>query len=426
MAMTGKTSGKTRTSTAPFRVAVAGLIGLLVASFGAAPTYADTGGPGYAFSGIAGGTRITSGTGEVISDLTVPTEVGGSGFSSMSNAAAELSLGSVVHTGAVSTQASTDPIDGGYRVRTASVVDDLSALGGVVTATAVQTISVARVLNGVTSRSTTTTFSGLRVAGRKIPRKVAPNTRIYVRGVAVVVLNMGTGTRAPNQASTSGAGLTIDLLKPSGELAAGDTITVAPTTASLGAAPPCGHALYGHSFGTRVVGNPGFDETAPVYLPAAGTDGKTVVSTLAATHLTAADQLGSTTDVVTGTNTSSACDGRASAQVSGISLLNGAITADLVATSTHVRQASTATKPTVQGSATLQNLMIGGRPVLAGTAPNTTLSLGDYAEVVVNQRQRPNRRSLVVRALDITLTRTVDGFPAGTEIQVAVSRVAIS
>lgn len=423
---------RTRTSTTvPIRVAIAGLTGLLVAASGVQPAYAADAGTGYSFAGSAGGTQIRASDGSVVSPLTAPAEVSGDVLTSNANSVAHLAVNGAINTGPVSTSTSTAAVDGGYQVRSESLVDGLSALDGAITATAVQTVSIVRVVNGVTSHSITTTFNGLTIAGKRFPATVPANTHVKLPDVAYVGLNFALASTAQDRAIAEGAGVAIDLLKPVGSVQVADTISAAPATASFDLIPtPCGRGLYAHSFGTRVLGSnlAGIrsGETAPITLPAGGTDSATVTASLAGVKLNVLSHVGAVTDAVTGTSTSTTCDSRATAHVSAINLLNGAIKAVLVTSAARATQASSAAKPALQGSATLQHLVVEGKPVPVNVSPNTKVTLGAVGVVIVNQRLRPNQRSLVVRALDIRLTKAVAGFPAGAEIQIAASRVAIT
>jgi len=168
------------------------------------------------------------------------------------------------------------------------------------------------------------------------------------------------------------------------------------------------------------------DETAPITMAAAGTNGQVETAAIAGVHLAPLATVGAVTDSIDGTNTASAFNGSASSRIGAVNLLNGAIRADVIGSAAAVTGSAPGFNPTLVGSATLVNLVIGGKPIDLNTAPNTQIKLGNIAQITINQQIHPTSRSLLVRALDIKLLVATDGFPAGAEIEVAVSRVAVA
>lgn len=385
---------------------------------------------GYSFDGWAGGTLAKSASNQVISDLTAPSSINGARLTSASNTLAGVTLSAAFHTGAVNTSTAATEISGGYQVRSTSRVANVIALGGFVSADAVVVTTVAKVVNGVASHSVSTTFVDLKVGAIQMPASVPANTVMKDTDVASVVLNNSISGAAGSHSYSYGTGILITLVKPSGSFPAGTSISIAPTFAAVGPnQTPSGHALYGHSFGTKVIGNRlagtgiAAKESAPVTLQPAGTAGIPITSQAAAVALDPHASVGAVNDTVSGTNTTTAYAGRATASVSGVSLFDGLVTADAVTSTAVVQGAATATDPsTLAGSSTSSNLVIAGK-AYTSVPPNTRVKL-PFAVVTINQSIRLSTGALVVRALDIHLTKAAYGFPAGAEIQVACSRIA--
>ncbi|WP_405021227.1 hypothetical protein OHV05_34310 [Kitasatospora sp. NBC_00070] len=112
----------------------------------------------------------------------------------------------------------------------------------------------------------------------------------------------------------------------------------------------------------------------------------------------------------------------AHAQVAGVNLLGGLVTADLVGTSAQARQPLTGTGPgaiTLTGATTLTNLRVAGVTVSADTAPNTTIGLPLVGSLVVNQ-QTPlaGGKGITVTALSLTLL-------SGVHLTIAQSTAAL-
>ncbi|MFC4033906.1 choice-of-anchor P family protein [Streptomyces polygonati] len=112
----------------------------------------------------------------------------------------------------------------------------------------------------------------------------------------------------------------------------------------------------------------------------------------------------------------------AHAQVSGINLLGGLISADLVGTSAQARQPLTGTGPgaiTLTGATALTNLRVAGVAVAADTAPNTTIGLPLVGSLVVNQQTTiAGGKGITVTALSLTLL-------TGVHVTIAQSTAAL-
>ena len=112
----------------------------------------------------------------------------------------------------------------------------------------------------------------------------------------------------------------------------------------------------------------------------------------------------------------------AHAQVTGINLLGGLITADLVGTSAQAQQPLTDTGPgviTATGATTLTNLRVAGVAVSADATPNTTIALPLVGSLVVNQQTAvAGHKGITVTALSLTLL-------TGVHLTIAQSTAAL-
>jgi hypothetical protein len=389
---------------------------------------------GYEFVGWSGGSLVRAADNTITSDLTAASSINNEGLVSDSDSAGSVLVNNLLNTGAVSTSTASTAIDGGYKVVSEARTAHISALGGLITADAIDTVSTATVVNNIATHSVQSTLLNLKVGNTHVPANVRPNTIIRIPNVATVSLNYSLSFAKDNSSYNIGIGAYVSLLKPRGENAVGAELAISPTYAALGPVivPPSGHFLYGNAYGTKVAVQVGSlagirsDETAPITMAAAGTDGTPQTSQTAGVHLNPAAGVGAVTDTVNGTNTSSAYDGQASSRIGAVNLLNGLIKADAIGSLARVRGPASATVPTVSGASTLVNLVINGKPISVNTAPNSQIRVLNLGLITINQQIRPNNRSIIVRALDIKLSTAAYGFPAGAEIQVAVSRVSVS
>ncbi|WP_037911143.1 choice-of-anchor P family protein [Actinacidiphila yeochonensis] len=112
----------------------------------------------------------------------------------------------------------------------------------------------------------------------------------------------------------------------------------------------------------------------------------------------------------------------AHARITGVNLLGGLITADLLGTSAQARQPLTGTGPgaiTLTGATAVTNLRVAGVAVSADAAPNTTIALPLVGSLVVNQ-QTPvaGGKGVTVTALSLTLL-------TGVRVTIAQSTAAL-
>ncbi len=388
---------------------------------------------GYSFVGWAGGSLVRAANNVITSDLTAASSINYENPASDTNSAAAVQIPHLLNTGVMSTSAVASAIDGGYKVVSKAETAHIGALGGLITADAINTVSTATVVNGVATSSVKSTFLNLKVGGVKVPINVKPNTIITIPNVATVALNYSLSFAKTNTAFNVGIGAYVSLLKPRGENAIGAEVALSPTYAALApvVVPPSGHFLYANAYGTKVAARVGTlvgvesDPTAPITMGAAGTRGVTKTSSIAAVNLTPVARVGAVTNSVTGTNTSTRYDALATSRVAAINLFRGLIRADAVKSKARVRGAATAAVPRITGSSTLLNLTINGKAIPLNASPNTKINLLNIAVVTINQQIR-TAKSIIVRAIDIKLSTAAYGLPAGAEVQVASSRVSVS
>ena len=391
---------------------------------------------GFEFVGWAGGSLVRAANNIITSDLTAASSINNEGLVSDTNDAAHVTVKDLLNTGEVATSARSSAVEGGYQVRSEARTAGISALGGLITADAIDTTSIAKVVDGVASTSVSTTFVNLKVGTVHVPVNVKPNTIIRIPNVATVALNYQLAfTDHADSAYTIGIGAYVSLLKPRGSNAIGAELAISPTTSQLGpvVTPPSGHFLYAKAYGTKVTAKVGdlagiqSDETAPITMAAAGTpNGEIDTSSIASVDLNPLAHVGAITDSIQGTNTADAYDGQAGSRIGAINLLNGFIRADAVNSFARVKGAANALIPSVTGGSSLVNLIINGKPIVLSGAPNTVINILGVAKITINQQIHPTSRSLIVRALDIQLLNAKAGFPAGAEIQVAVTHVSVS
>jgi hypothetical protein len=384
--------------------------------------------------GWAGGSIVRAADNTITSALTAASEIEGPKFQTSTNNAATINVADLISAGAVTTSTQALPIPGGVEVISHVKTADVSLLGGAIQVKAIDTTATATFISGVVDSDTSTTFVGATVGSTHIPITVPKNLDINIPNVARVLLNVTfTATQTGNAVMTEGAGLYVSLLKPRGKNAIGAEVILNPTYSAIQLQnPTLDHVVRGSAYGTRVTAAVGTlaniqsDPTAPITMPAAGTFGKTNFNTIASANLAPLLQVGAVTTSIEGLDTATALDARSSAEIAGINLFNGAITADAIKAVAHASgvPGNPDTALESDGSSTLVNLRIGGKLIPINTAPNTVINIANLAIVTINEIEKtPN--AILVRVLDIKITTASYGLPVGAEIQIATATASV-
>jgi hypothetical protein len=115
----------------------------------------------------------------------------GTGGQTLTNNISSFDVGSVLSLGNGVTTAFGGPLEGGgTRARTTATVEDVSLLGGLITATAVKAVAQETFKNGVRTRSTAGSgFVALRIGTFSVPADTPPNTGRQLSGLGRVVIN---------------------------------------------------------------------------------------------------------------------------------------------------------------------------------------------------------------------------------------------
>lgn len=108
----------------------------------------------------------------------------------LTNNVETLDVGAALSLGSGVTTAFGGPRNGGTVARTTATVEDVSLLGGLITAGAIKAVAQETFKGGTRTRSTAGSgFVALRIAGASIPLNTPPNTRVQLPGFGRVIVN---------------------------------------------------------------------------------------------------------------------------------------------------------------------------------------------------------------------------------------------
>lgn len=338
------------------------------------------------------------------------------------NTVATVNAAPVVTTGTATTTGDTSasPI----QTVTSATTENISLLGGLVTAVAIRSRSTASQNPGFATSAAGTTFTNLSVLGLPVAINPAPNTRIDLPGIGFVVVNEQIRAVGANSAALTVNGLHVVVNQVNLLGIAVGTNAVVSHARSVVTKPKAGFlsgVAYGSQVkvGTLLTSGPSF----PQFLACVGTNGVVKSNTGVGINVPGVVSSGTIVDTAQGTVTATTATAQMTSTVENVNLLGGLVTATGVKAVATATRANGATAVNDTGS-TFATITVNGQPlVVADIAPNTAINIAGVG-VLRLHRTIVNPTQIEVRMLELTVTQQVGGVVPGTVVQVAVARVA--
>ena len=387
----------------------------------------DSGSP-YFYIGHAGGTQIRAFGTSIRSDLTAASGVEGYTFPARDdNRVAAVNAGSgLVKLGNVTTWAQAVPVPHGTRTITGARTADVSLLGGLIKADAVETVTTAtKTPDGMTS-SSSTKFIGLTINGQEYPVNLPEDFTVTIPGIAAIVANSSTAYEVAGGTYITGFGLYVGLLKPFNNVPAAATVLLNPTQSIVvPAPPPQAPQIGGIGYGTQIKAHvgPALDVDASpsafVATPPGGTRGETIQNATAEVSVPQVLHVATVKSWTTGTTVPGHGKVKVNNELAGLDVLDGLITADAINTSAVVKKKKSK-KVTTKLDTELLNLTVAGHAVPVHVGRDTSIDIAGVGTLVLNEQTRKDWGGYV-RALHLTLTTAQNGLPVGAQIEVGVA-----
>jgi hypothetical protein len=307
-------------------------------------------------------------------------------------------------------------------------VQNVSALGGLITADEVKAVSSTSDINGnLQSSASGSTFTNLVVAGQKIQGTPAPNTKIDLAGFGYVVLN-----ERSSKTGESSSSLTVNMIhvyiKQENALNIPDGAQVIVADASSGIQLAENSALDGNAYGTRVnVANTiESGPTALEIMPCLGTDDTLKENTTTGVNITGVLSSGTVTDTAQGAVTQASSNGETTSTVQGLNVLSSLVTADVIEA---VAQGDTTSNGTFQFShegSKFANLKVAGHSAINDSvAPNTHVHIAGLGTLWL-YRVTTTANSLSVTMIELIVDQTnAFNLPVGTDVRVSVANISL-
>jgi len=313
-----------------------------------------------------------------------------------------------------------------------STITNVSALGGLITATAVKADdTVTATSGGVTNDFSKSSFTNLKVLGLVVPLPVAPNTTIALPGIGKVILNQQSLNKT---GFIGGRVIMIDIVVTTtnillgvtagdrillAEAESGFTATSVPNTVSAGSYGVFAKLL-NSSNPLLTVGPLG-----QAGIPCTGGSG---AGSVASVNLSPLIILGAITDTANGTFSRTGANARSQSIVATTNLLNGAIRAGVI--TANASATSDSGHGSHNGSTSILNLSINGTPFTGNIPTNTRITLPGLGVVYLNEEfgtVNGAAASQTTNAIHVVITTANSlGIPVGGQIIVGHTDAAVN
>jgi len=276
----------------------------------------------FACSGDAYGTKVSVGN-TVTSGRSAPVALGCGTTPGIrkTNTVASVDASPLLTSGTVSTTAGT--FASPTKSRTSATVQDVNLVSGLITATAVK--SVSSTIHDGTGFSTSdngTTFTNLKIGTLSVDATVAPNTRIDILG-GYVILN-----EQVEKIGARSASLTVNAI----HVFLDDGTEIIVAHARSGLKGPVVGTLDGYAYGSKVVLGSGLVTSGPSFrqgLPCLGTNGKLRVNEGVGVSVGSLLDTGTIRNTATGTVNATTADGETTSTVQSANVLDGLVSSGL-------------------------------------------------------------------------------------------------
>jgi hypothetical protein len=342
------------------------------------------------------------------------------------NTEASVSAPPLLLTGTIDTGAASETTSTGVAATSTSTIQSASLLSGLVTATAVKSVSTTSRDDATGAFSVSaagTTFAGLSVAGVPITGTPRPNTKLTLPGVGYVMLNQQTSHVGNGSADLTVIGIHVVVTLSTPLAPVGTQIVVGSAESSLGG--PVAGLLDGLSYGANAnVGSTviaGEQFPQPLYCP--GTGGKTDTNSAASVSVPGILTSGSVADTAEGLVDATKVSGEVTSTVQGLNLLSGLVTA----TAVKADVTASGNPPALGDSSSFLGLSVAGFPGIGDNVPpNTRLSVAGIGTLWLHKVTRTAQGITVVMVqLDVTVPGNPAGLAPGTQVNVAYARIGV-
>jgi len=343
------------------------------------------------------------------------------------NTAVSVNAPPALSTGTLDTSAASQTTATGVASVSSSNVQSVSLLSGLVSASAVTSVSTTNRDNSTGTLSVSaagTQFASLSVAGIPVGGTPAPNTKITLPGVGYVMLNQQTSSIGAVSANMTVIGIHVVVTVSTPLAAAGTQVYVGYATSSL--SEPVRGLLGGAGYGAsaHVGGNVIAGEEFPQPMPCLGTHGNTLTNSAASVTVPGVLSTGTVTDTANGAANGKRVAGEVTAAVENLNLLGGMVTA----TAVKADVTASGNPPSFGDSSSFAGLSVAGQPGIGDNVPaNTKVPLSGIGTLWLHRVvQTGSSIRVIMIQLDVTVPSNPLGLSPGTVVDIASAQVNVN
>lgn len=401
------------------------ILGTMVALLSAAASAANAQ-PVQVAAGEAFGTNVEI-LGAITSNKTASVGICTTGPQFNENAVAGANLPGVVTAGAITTNARSEVLPGGFlRARTKAGIAEVALLGGVVGLSGINAVSVTEgTPAGFTVSPATSHLANVTILGIPVALNPGPNTVLDVLGIATLTLNEQTQNIFANGAThrTRMVHLKVNLPNLLG-VPLGTEITIANASSSVVNTPiMLGGGAYGAlvKLGNLIV----VDRLARVGMPCAGTGGAVIENGTTGINVPGVLQIGAITSGIMGEVNPIFVNAFARSKITGVNLL-GLVTADVLRARVTLSGGIGAPVRSTEGT-TILGLAVAGFPGIGDLVlENTELPIAGLGTLWLKRRiDTPAENRVEMRLIELSVLEAGNplGLPVGVNIRVAFAQL---
>lgn len=394
------------------------------------PAAAHAAGPEIGFTAYAYGTSVFNADRSAMSGPTAYVSLActtAPGKKASNNTAAA-DLGKVGKAGATVTTVGSSEWAGMRATKSTSTTAGASLLGGIIKAKAITAETKVKSTPLGWKAENSSTLAELTILGKKIDANPGPNTKITVAlpgvgKIAEVILNeQQTRTKANGTFESTTTALHVKVL-PNSQLGNKLNVEVLIGRANAQLTPPAVGYLGGRGFATKVTALNGIVKSGPTSLVAVPCLGGVSSNRVASGDLGGIARAKAASAKAEG-SASDPAKSKVEAQIAGVNLLGGLITADAIKSVATAKQSAGGPVELSDKGSKFVNLRIAGKPVLdTDIGPNTKISvLG--VDITLN-KVRKTANSITVTQIEIVIKSPRAGLPVNSKVEIAYASASI-
>lgn len=307
------------------------------------------------------------------------------------------------------------------RVKTTAVIEDVDILEGLISATAVEAVSVTRKTDtGLSVGAPGSQFANLTIAGVSIDTTVPPNTQMDLLGFGHVILNERRSKVAENSANHRNTMIRVVVDIPNPLVPVGTEIIVGNATSRIIRT----EVLLGGSANGGVLRVSGTAILGPLFqqgMPCGGTNGQWLTNSGTAAGLPGVFNAGEIVSSVKGIAEPLFISNTAKSTIQDVNVLSGLVTAQNIVSWARIEGPPDDFVRQSHGSKFV-GLQVAGFPAINDDVPvNTMLDIAGLGELWLKRVTR-NQKGMTVRMIELFVLEENDfGLPVGATLRVGFS-----